>query len=71
MLFRSSVLGGLGSAIAEHLCDLGVGVPLLRLGMPDRYLEADERDALLARAGLDAHGITEAIAGRIEAENLT
>ena len=66
-----SVLGGLGSAIAEHLCDLGVGVPLLRLGMPDRYLEADERDALLARAGLDAHGIAEAIAGRIEAENLT
>lgn len=65
-----SVIGGLGSAIAEHLCDRGVGVPLLRLGMPDRYLEADERDALLARAGLDALGIAKAIADRVEAKGL-
>ncbi|OFK22145.1 transketolase family protein [Olsenella sp. HMSC062G07] len=52
-----SVVGGLGSALAEALAERGRGTALLRLGLPDRYLEADARDAVLARAGLDPAGI--------------
>ncbi len=53
-----SLLGGLGSAVAEVLAEAGGAVPLLRLGLPDRFLDlGGERRDFLARLGLDASGI--------------
>ena len=60
-----SVVGGLGGAVAEEMSAMGGMPPLLRLGMPDRYLEADTRDRLLERAGLTAPGIVAAVQGRL------
>lgn len=60
-----AAIGGLGSAVAETLTELGAGPRLLRLGTPDRYLEADVRARLLARMGLDAAGIARAVEGAL------
>lgn len=56
-----SVVGGLGGAVAEEMARRGGMPPLLRLGMPDRYLEADERPRLLERAGLTPDGIAASV----------
>jgi 1-deoxy-D-xylulose-5-phosphate synthase len=53
--------GGFGSAVAEALADGGVAVPLVRLGIPDRFLPHGKRDAVLAELGLDGVGIAERV----------
>jgi len=47
--------------VAEVLADEEVGTPLLRLGIPDRFLPHGKRELLLAELGLDAVGIAERV----------
>lgn len=54
-----SVLGGFGSAVVEQLSASGVCPQVIRLGMPDKYLEADVHHNILARAGLSVEGLQE------------
>jgi 1-deoxy-D-xylulose-5-phosphate synthase len=50
--------GGFGSAVMEALADAGMSsIPILRLGIPDSFIEHVPRDALLKSLGLDAAGI--------------
>ena len=49
--------GGAGSAVAECLQRGGINIPLLHLGLPDRFLEQGDPAQLLADCGLDAAGI--------------
>ncbi len=56
-----SVQGGFGSAVAEHLAGQAHAPRVLRLGMPDEYLEADLPMRLLERAGLTSEGIASSI----------
>jgi 1-deoxy-D-xylulose-5-phosphate synthase len=53
--------GGFGSAVTEVLADEEVRTPLLRLGIPDRFLPHGKRELLLAELGLDAGGIAERV----------
>jgi 1-deoxy-D-xylulose-5-phosphate synthase len=53
--------GGAGSAIGELLGSEGLQLPLLQLGIPDRFIEHGSRDGCLAAAGLDAAGLTASI----------
>ena len=59
---------GFGSAVLEAVNDAGVAAgPIVRLGLPDRFVEHGERGELLASLGLDAAGIAGAcrrLAGR-------
>ena len=55
------VQGGFGSAVAEHLSGVAGAPRVLRLGMPDEYLDADTPQHLLERAGLTAEGIAERV----------
>jgi 1-deoxy-D-xylulose-5-phosphate synthase len=55
---ENAVAGGAGDGVAEVLAQHGRFLPLLRLGLPDSFLEGGSRDQLLAIAGLDAAGIT-------------
>jgi 1-deoxy-D-xylulose-5-phosphate synthase len=49
---------GFGSAILEAVNDAGIHAgPIVRLGLPDRFVEHGERAELLADLGLDAAGI--------------
>lgn len=54
-----SVLGGFGSAVVEQLSASGACPQVIRLGMPDTYLEADVHHNILARAGLSVKGLQE------------
>ena len=54
-----SVLGGFGSAVTEQLSASGACPQVIRLGMPDRYLEADVHHNILARAGLSVESLQE------------
>jgi 1-deoxy-D-xylulose-5-phosphate synthase len=58
---ENAVAGGAGSAIAELLASEGVQMPLLQLGIPDRFIEHGSRDSCLAAAGLDAGGLSSSI----------
>lgn len=50
--------GGFGTAVLELLEEEGVtGVPVIRIGYPDRYVEQGEQKELRAMYGLDATGI--------------
>ena len=44
--------GGFGAAVAECLADAGRAVPLLRLGIPDRFIPQGDRSLLWEECGL-------------------
>jgi 1-deoxy-D-xylulose-5-phosphate synthase len=56
-LEENVVKGGAGSAVAELLAAEGVALPLLQLGIPDRFIEHGSRATCLAAAGLDPPSI--------------
>lgn len=53
--------GGFGSAVLEMLADEGVSVRVLRIGLPDRFVEQGTQQQLYARYGLDAEGIAASV----------
>jgi 1-deoxy-D-xylulose-5-phosphate synthase len=55
------VMGGAGSGVGELLAAHGVQLPLLHIGIPDRFVEHGSRDTCLAAAGLDLAGLTAAV----------
>lgn len=56
-----SILGGFGSAVLEQLSSSGSCPQVVRLGMPDAYLEADVHHNILARAGLSVESLQEVL----------
>lgn len=58
---ENAILGGAGSAVSEVLVRHQLHVPVLPLGLPDRFIEQGSRDELLADCGLDAPTITRRI----------
>lgn len=56
-----SVLGGFGSAVVEQVSASGACPQVIRVGMPDRYLEADVHHNILARAGLSVESLQEVL----------
>jgi 1-deoxy-D-xylulose-5-phosphate synthase len=55
------VQGGAGSAVGELLAAEGLAVPLLQLGIPDRFIEHGSREGCLRAAGLDEASLAESI----------
>jgi len=60
-LEENVVAGGAGSAIGELLAAEDLQLPLLQLGIPDRFIEHGSRDGCLKAAGLDAASLTASI----------
>jgi 1-deoxy-D-xylulose-5-phosphate synthase len=58
---ENATIGGAGSAVGELLASEGLQVPLLQLGIPDRFIEHGSRESCLVAAGLDAAGLTASI----------
>ena len=52
-----SIVGGLGSAVAEVMAEVGLGARLLRLGVRDAFGESGTADELLHKHGLTAEGV--------------
>ncbi|MCG3170883.1 MAG: 1-deoxy-D-xylulose-5-phosphate synthase [Pseudomonadales bacterium] len=61
------VAGGAGSAVGEFLADRGITLPVLMLGLPDRFLEHGKPATMLQAVGLDAAGIEAAVRERLAA----
>ena len=62
---ENAVIGGAGSEIERVLGELGIEVPLMRLGLPDRFIDHGEQSQLLAELGLDRDGIVHAVRHRL------
>src|SRR5579872_2058200 len=45
-------MGGFGSAVMEALDEMGLSVPVVRIGWPDQFIEHGKVDALRAKYGL-------------------
>jgi 1-deoxy-D-xylulose-5-phosphate synthase len=45
-------MGGFGSAVVEALDEMGVSVPVVRIGWPDNFIEHGKVDALRAKYGI-------------------
>ncbi|WP_025772091.1 transketolase family protein [Thioalkalivibrio sp. HK1] len=55
-----SIVGGLGSAVAEVLADEGIGLPFKRIGVQDRFCEGGTTPYLMNQFGIDATAIADA-----------
>jgi 1-deoxy-D-xylulose-5-phosphate synthase len=62
-----AIMGGAGSAVAETLNEAGITMPMLHLGLPDRFIDHGDVAALMAGIGLDAAGIEASIRQRFGA----
>ena len=60
-LEENAVIGGAGSEVARVLDTLPARPRLLRLGLPDRFIDHGEQHQLLTETGLDAESIVTAI----------
>lgn len=49
-----SVIGGLGSAVAELMAERSLGIPLRRVGIQDRFAESGSRPYLFSKYGLSS-----------------
>jgi 1-deoxy-D-xylulose-5-phosphate synthase len=58
---ENAVMGGAGSAVGEALAVAGVAIPMLQLGIPDRFIEHGSRSTCLAAAGLDLAGLSASV----------
>lgn len=58
---ENSVIGGAGSEIERTLRASGMHTPVLRLGLPDRFIEHGEQGQLLAELGLNGPGIVSTV----------
>ena len=62
------IMGGAGSAVLESLQQQGCMVPVLQLGLPDRFIEQGDPAVQLASIGLNAAGIVASIRARLAAQ---
>ncbi len=60
---ENALIGGAGSEVERVLEDLASPPRLLRLGIPDRFIEQGSQELLLAEIGLDCDGIVRAVRG--------
>jgi len=58
---ENAVMGGAGSAVGEVLTAAGIQIPMLHLGIPDKFIEHGSRDSCLAAAGLDLASLSASI----------
>jgi len=65
----NAIAGGAGSAVNEFLQRQLAAVPILNLGLPDRFVDHGKREEQLAWVGLDADGVLASIRKRLAALN--
>ncbi|ANN72903.1 1-deoxy-D-xylulose-5-phosphate synthase [Bordetella bronchialis] len=61
---EGAIMGGAGSAVCEALNAAGIAMPVLQLGLPDRFIDHGDQQALLSGLGLDAPGIEASVRAR-------
>jgi 1-deoxy-D-xylulose-5-phosphate synthase len=64
---ENTIIGGAGAEVARALESAGMHTSLLRLGLPDRFIDHGDSTLLLAEAGLDDAGIVSSVTARLAA----
>ncbi len=64
-LEENTIQGGAGAAVSEYLASMGIVVPVLHLGLPDKFVDHGNHQQQLAATGLDAVSIKHAIEQRL------
>ena len=65
-LEENALIGGAGAEVARCLEQSQSSTPLLRLGLPDHFVDHGDSAQLMAQLGLDAAGIVAAIRKRLQ-----
>ena len=65
-LEEGAVSGGAGSAVNEFLQRELLTIPVMNLGIPDRFIEAGSRDEQLVECGLDVSSIIKSVNRRLQ-----
>jgi len=60
-LEENAIIGGAGSGVNEFLLNANYQIPILNLGLPDRFLDHGKVPNMLARVGLNKESIIETI----------
>ncbi len=58
---ENALQGGFGSAVLELLADNGLSVPVIRVGIPDQFVEQGTQSELRALLGLNVDGLIDKI----------
>ncbi|OHC65203.1 MAG: 1-deoxy-D-xylulose-5-phosphate synthase [Rhodocyclales bacterium RIFCSPLOWO2_02_FULL_63_24] len=66
---ENALIGGAGAEVARALEASGLSTPLLRLGLPDRFIDHGDSALLLAEVGLDDSGIVRSVEAWLAAKN--
>lgn len=61
-----TIIGGLGSAVAERMAEAGLGRRLVRVGIKDRFLHGASRPYLMREYGLDAIALIREVEALLE-----
>lgn len=64
-LEENTIQGGAGAAVSEHLATANITLPVLHLGLPDKFIDHGSHQQQLAAVQLDANGIQQAIEQRL------
>jgi transketolase len=56
-----TIIGGLGSAVAEIMAERGIGVPLQRIGLKDTYAHGASQKFLMSEYEIDAAALVRAV----------
>ncbi len=67
----ASIVGGLGSAVIEYMNDNSYKAKVIRLGIPDRFVDHGTQEELYRECGYDADGITLTARNLVKSKILT
>jgi 1-deoxy-D-xylulose-5-phosphate synthase len=67
----ASIVGGLGSAVIEYMNDNSYKAKIIRLGIPDRFVDHGTQEELYRECGFDAGGIVSAARNLVGSKLLT
>jgi 1-deoxy-D-xylulose-5-phosphate synthase len=67
---ENALQGGFGSAVLESLAEEGITIAVLRIGIPDNFIEQGTQEELRAACGLDGPGIARRIKEFLRSEPL-
>ncbi len=67
----ASIVGGLGSAVIEYMNDNSYKAKIIRLGIPDRFVDHGTQEELYRECGYDADGITFTARNLVKSKILT
>lgn len=67
----ASIVGGLGSAVIEYMNDNSYKAKVIRLGIPDRFVDHGTQEELYKECGYDSEGIVTAARNLVHSKILT